>query len=163
MAAIAAAVTASTICCKEGAESASDACTVLGIGAREGRRCVIRGLSMRGGNDGVSTFSSAAWNITGGTCRRSRSVRWGCGPESLSEPEKVARFEFPRPLEGSSRRRWPVVVEESLARTPSGWRGPSRSYGGCREAIVHRRWYHKPLPRGHGGGGSRSRLVRLVG
>ena len=104
-AAIAAAVTVSTICCKEGAESASEACTVLGIGAREGRRGVIRGLNMRGGNDGVSPSSSTAWNITGGTCRRSRSVRWGCGPESLSEPEKVARFEFPRPLEGSSRRR----------------------------------------------------------
>ena len=70
---------------------------------------------MHGGNYGVSPSSSAAWNITGGTCRWSRSVRWGCGPESLSEPEKVARLEFPRPLEGSSRRRWPVIVEESLA------------------------------------------------
>ena len=104
-AAIAAAVTASTICFKEGAEAASEPCTVLDIGAREGRRCVTRGLNILGGNDGVSLSGSAAWDITGGTCRRSRSVLRGCGPESLSEPEKVARFEFPRPLEGSSRRR----------------------------------------------------------
>ena len=104
-AAIAAAVTASTIWFKEEGGSASEAFTVLEIGAREGRRCVARGLNIRGGNDGVSLSSSAAWNITGGTCRRSRSVLRGCGPESLSEPEKVARFEFPRPLEGSSRRR----------------------------------------------------------
>ena len=51
-AAIAAAVTASTICLREGAEAASEpctvldiakSCTVLDIGAREGRRCVTRG------------------------------------------------------------------------------------------------------------------------
>ena len=102
-AAIAAAVTASTIWLKEGGGSALEAFTLLEIGAREGRHCVTRGLNIRGGNDGVSLSCSAAWNITGGTCRRSRSVLRGCGPESLSEPEKVARFEFPRPLESSSR------------------------------------------------------------
>ena len=83
-------------------------CTVLDIGARESRRCVTRGLKIFGGNDGVSLSDSAAWNITGGTCRRSRSVLRGCGAESLSEPENVARLAFPRPLEGSSRRRWPM-------------------------------------------------------
>ena len=176
-AAIAAAVTASTICLREGAEAASEPCTVLGrsctvldigvregaaseprtvldigaregaaseprtvldigaregaaseprtvldrscmvldIGAREGRRCDTRGLKILGGNDGVSLSVSAAWNITGGTCRRSRSVLRGCGAESLSEPENVARLAFPGPLEGSSRRRWPVGAELSLA------------------------------------------------
>ena len=116
------AVTASTICLREGAEAASEpctvldrSCTVLDIGAREGRRCVTRGLKILGGNDGVSLSVSAAWNITGGTCRRSRSVLRGCGAESLSEPEKVVRLAFPRPLEGSSRRRWPVRAELSLA------------------------------------------------
>ena len=104
-AAIAAAVTTSTICFKEGTDAASEPCTVLVIGAREGRRCVTRGLNFLGGNDGVSLSGSAAWNITGVTCRRSRSVLRGCGTESLSKPEKVARLEFPRPLEGSSRRR----------------------------------------------------------
>ena len=102
-AAIAAAVTASTICFKEGGEAASEPCTVLdvaescmvlGIGAREGRPCVTRGLNILGGNDGVSLSGSAAWNITGDTYRRSRSVLRGCGAESLSEPEKVARLEF---------------------------------------------------------------------
>ena len=51
-AAIAAAVTASTIWLREGAEAASEpctvldrSCTVLDIGAREGRRCVTRGLT----------------------------------------------------------------------------------------------------------------------
>ena len=125
---IAAAVTASTICLREGAEAASEpctvldvakSCTVLDIGAREGRRCVTRGLKILGGNDGVSLSVSAAWNITGGTCRRSRSVLRGCGAESLSEPEKVVRLEFPRPLEGSSRRRWPVGAEPSLAEEDS--------------------------------------------
>ena len=77
-----------------GGGSASEAFTVLEIGAREGRRCVARGLHIRGGHEGMSPSSSAAWNITGGTCRRSRSVLRGCGPESLSEPEKVARFDF---------------------------------------------------------------------
>ena len=100
-AAIAAAVTASTTCLKEGAESASESFTVQDIGAR----CVRRGLNIRGGNDGVSPSGSAAWNMTGVTCRRSHSVLLRCGAKSLSEPEKVARFEFPRPLEGSSRRR----------------------------------------------------------
>ena len=155
-AAIAAAVTASTICLREGAEAASEpctvldrsctvldrsctvldigaregaaaeprtvldkSCTVLDIGAREGRRCVTRGLKIFGGNYGVSLSDSAAWNITGGTCRRSRSVLRGCWPLgaelSLSEPENVARLAFPRPLEGSSRRRWPVGAELSLA------------------------------------------------
>ena len=72
-AAIAAAVTASTICLREGAEAASEpctvldrSCTVLDIGAREGRRCVTRGLKVLGGNDGVSLSVSAAWDITGG-------------------------------------------------------------------------------------------------
>ena len=125
-AAIAAAVTASTICLREGAEAASEPCTVLDrsckvldIGARERRRCVTRGLKIFGGNDGVSLSDSAAWNITGSTCRRSRSVLRGCWPLgaelSLSEPENVARLAFPRPLEGSSRRRWPVGAELSLA------------------------------------------------
>ena len=125
-AAIAAAVTASTIWLREGAEAASEpctvldrSCTVLDIGAREGRRCVTRGLKILGGNDGVSLSVSAAWNITGGTCRRSRSVLRGCGAESLSEPEKVVRLAFPRPLEGSSRRRWPVGAEPSLAEEDS--------------------------------------------
>ena len=59
-AAIAAAVTASTIWFKEGRGSASEAFTVLEIGAREGGRCVARGLNNRGGNDGVSLSSSAA-------------------------------------------------------------------------------------------------------
>ena len=64
-AAIAVAVTASTICFKEGAEAASEPCTVLDIGAREGRHCVTRGLNILGVNDGVSLSGSAAWNITG--------------------------------------------------------------------------------------------------
>ena len=114
-AAITAAVTASTICFKEGAESASEPCTVLDTGACEGRRCVTRGLNILGGNDGETSSGSAAWNITGVTCRRSRSVLRGCGAESLSEPEKVARLDFPRPMEGSSRRRWSVGAELSLA------------------------------------------------
>ena len=118
-AAIAAAVTASTIWLREGAEAALEPCTVLDIGAREGRRCVTRGLNILGGNDGVSLSISAAWNVTGGTCRRSRSVLRGCGAESLSEPEKVVRLAFPRPLEGSSRRRWPVGAEPSLAEEDS--------------------------------------------
>ena len=108
-----------TICFKEGAESASEPCTVLDTGAREGRRCVTRGLNIFGGNDGETSSGSAAWNITGVTYRRSRSVLRGCGAESLSEPEKVARLEFPRPLEGSSRRRWPVGAELSLAEEDS--------------------------------------------
>ena len=88
---------------------------MLELGARGGRRCVTRGLNIRGGNDGVSlSLCSTAWNIKGGTCRLSRPVRRGCRPESLSEPEKVARLAFPRPLEEFSRRRCPVVVE-SLA------------------------------------------------
>ena len=59
--AIAAAVTASIIWFKEGGGgSALEAFTVLEIGAREGRRCVARGLNIRGGNDGVSLLSSAA-------------------------------------------------------------------------------------------------------
>ena len=173
-AAIAAAVTASTICLREGAEAASEPCTVLGrsctvmdiglregaaseprtvldrsctvldiearegaaseprtvldksctvldIGARESRRCVTRGLKILGGNDGVSLSDSAAWNIMGGTCRRSRSVLRGCGAESLSEPENVARLAFPPPLEGSSRRRWPVGAELSLAEESDRW------------------------------------------
>ena len=84
-----------------GGGSASEAFTILELGARKGRRCVTRGLNIRGGNDGVPLSCSAAWNITGGTCPRSRSVRRGCGPESLSESEKVARLAFPRPLVGS--------------------------------------------------------------
>ena len=111
---IAAAVTASTIWFKEGGGSASEAFTILELGVREGRRCVIRSLNICGGNDSVSLSCSAAWNITGGTCRRSCPVCRGCGPKSRSEPERVARFGFPRPLEGSSRRRWLVVAEESL-------------------------------------------------
>ena len=95
--------------------SASKAFIMPKLGTREGRRCVTRGLNIRGGNDGVSLSRSAAWNIKGGNCRRSRPVRQGCEPESLSEPEKVARLAFPRPLEGSSRRRCSVVVE-SLAK-----------------------------------------------
>ena len=85
---------------------------MLELGVRGGRRCVARGLNIRGGNGGVSlSFFSAAWNIKGGTCRLSRPVRRGCRPESLSEPDKVARLAFPQPLEGSLRRRCPVVVE----------------------------------------------------
>ena len=88
---------------------------MLEVGARGGRCCVTRGLNIRGGNSGVSlSLISAASNMKGGTCRRSRPVRRGCRPELLSEPEKVARLAFPRPLEGSSQRRCPVVVE-SLA------------------------------------------------
>ena len=87
---------------------------MLELGARGGRRCVTRGLNIRGGNGDLSlSLCSAAWNIKGGTCRLSRPVRRWCRPESLSEvPEKVARLAFPRPLEGSSRRRCPGVVEE---------------------------------------------------
>ena len=88
---------------------------MLEVGARGGRCSVTRGLNIRGENGGVSlSLFSVAWNMNGGTCRRSRLVRRGCRPESLSEPEKVACSAFPRPLEGSSRRRYPVVVE-SLA------------------------------------------------
>ena len=89
----------------------------------------------------MSLSCSAAWNITGGTCRRSCPVRRGCGPESLSEPERVARFAFPRPLKGSSRRRWPVVAEKSLAeesillvRFASILRSVSRSH--CAPSVV---------------------------
>ena len=102
---------------QRGGGPAPEAFTMLELGARGGRRCVTRGPKLRGGNGGVSlSLCSAAWNIRGGSCRLSRPVRRGCRPESLSEvPEKVARLAFPRPLEGSSRRRCPVVVEESLA------------------------------------------------
>ena len=63
---------------------------------------------------------------------RSRPARRGCWLESLSEvPEKVARLAFPRPLEGSSRRRCLVVAEESLAedsaRSVRGGAAASRS------------------------------------
>ena len=90
---------------------------MLELEARGGRRCVTRGLNIRGENGGVLlSLCSAAWNMQGGTCRLSRPVRRGCRPESLSEvPGKVAGLAFPRPLEGSSRRRCRVVVEESLA------------------------------------------------
>ena len=124
-----------------GGGSDSEAFTLLESGAREGRRCVIRGLNIRGGNDGVSLSCSAAWIITGGTYRRSCPVRRGCGPESLSEPERLARFAFPRPLESSSRRRWPVVAEESLAdesirlvRIASILRSVSRSH--CSPSVM---------------------------
>ena len=77
-AAIAAAVTASTICCREGGESAPGVSSMLVFATR------------------------------GGTCRlssRSRPGRRGCWLESLSEvPGGVARLAFPRPREGSSRR-----------------------------------------------------------
>ena len=49
-------------------------------------------------------------------CRVDLALRRGCWLESLSEvPERVPRLAFPRPLKGSSRRRCPVAVEESLA------------------------------------------------
>ena len=99
---------------QRGGGSASEAFIILELGTHGGRHCVMRGLNIRGGNDGVSLSCSAAWDIIGGACRRSRPVRRGCRPESLSEPEKVARLALPRPLEGSSRRCCPVVVE-SLA------------------------------------------------
>ena len=88
-----------------GGGSASEAFIILELVTLEGKRCVTRGLNIRGGNDGVSLSRSTSWNITGDTCCRSRPVRRGCGPESLSEPEKVARLAFPLPLKGSSRRR----------------------------------------------------------
>ena len=63
-AAIAAAVTASTSWCREGGGSAPEAFTMLGFGARGGRRCVERGLNIRGGKGGVSLpLCSTAWNI----------------------------------------------------------------------------------------------------
>ena len=54
-AAIAAAVTASTICCREGGESAPWAFSMLEFTTRRGRRCVCsRCLDIRGGNGGAS-------------------------------------------------------------------------------------------------------------
>ena len=63
-AAIAAAVTASTICCREGGGSALGAFSMLEFVAREGRRCVSRGLNIRDGNGGPSLpLRSAAGNM----------------------------------------------------------------------------------------------------
>ena len=165
-AAIAAALTASTIWFKEGGGSAPEAFTMLELGVRGGRRCVTQGLNIRGENGGVSlSLCSAAWNIKGGTCRLSRPVRRGCRPESLSEvPEKVPRLAFPRPLEGSSRRRCPVVEEEHCLKNQSGrYVVLQRFRGGSHGAIAHRRGCHRPLPGGHGGVGWRSRLGRWGG
>ena len=54
-AAIAAAVTASTICCREGGESAPGAYSALVFATRGGRRCVCsRHLDIHGGNGGES-------------------------------------------------------------------------------------------------------------
>ena len=53
--AIAGAVTASTICCRDGAESAPGAFSMLEFATRGGRRCVCpRCLDIRGGNGGAS-------------------------------------------------------------------------------------------------------------
>ena len=129
IAVIAAAVIASTICCMGGSESALGALSTLvsarvslswclgsRVSTREGRRDTYsRRLAIRGGNDGVSLSLSAAWYIRGVTCLLeglSRPACRCCWPESLSEvPENVARLAFPRPLEGSSRRRGLVEVE----------------------------------------------------
>ena len=35
---------------------------IVELRTRGGRRCVTRGLNIRGGNDGVSLSRSAAWN-----------------------------------------------------------------------------------------------------
>ena len=61
-AAIAAAVTASTICCREGGESAPGASSLLKSTTRGGRRCACsRCLDIRGGNGGASlSLCSAA-------------------------------------------------------------------------------------------------------
>ena len=61
-AANAAAVTASTICCREGGESAPGASSILIFATRGGRRCVCsRRLDIRGGNGGASlSLCSAA-------------------------------------------------------------------------------------------------------
>ena len=54
-AAIAAAMTASTMCCKEGGRSAPGAFSMREFATRVGRRCVCsRCLDIRGGNGGVS-------------------------------------------------------------------------------------------------------------
>ena len=54
-AAIAAAATALTICCREGGESAPGAFSMLEFATRGGRRCVCsRYLDIRGGNGGAS-------------------------------------------------------------------------------------------------------------
>ena len=45
---------------QRGGGSASEAFIMLELGARGGRRCVTRGLNIRGGNDGVSLSCSAA-------------------------------------------------------------------------------------------------------
>ena len=116
----AAAVTASTICCREGGGSAPEAFTTLEFVAHGGRRWVTRGLNIRGGNGGVllpftlrsvkyirgylpSVSSYASGMLAGVTIR--------CAIEG-------GRLAFPRPLEGSSRRPCSVVVEESLAEEP---------------------------------------------
>ena len=61
-AAIAAAVTASTICCREGGELAPGASSMLEFATRGGRRCVCsRCLDILGGNGGASlSLCSAA-------------------------------------------------------------------------------------------------------
>ena len=61
-AAIAAAVTASTICCREGGKSAPGASSMPEFATRGGRRCVCsRCLDIRGGNGGASlSLCSAA-------------------------------------------------------------------------------------------------------
>ena len=169
-AAIAAAVTTSTICLREGAEAASEPCTVLGmaksctvldIGARKGRRCVTRGLKILGGNGGVSLSVSAAWNITGGTCRRSRSVLGGAArsrypsPRRLSVWSSLGRWRVPRGGVG----RWGLSCRLSK-KILTGWRGSFKIYEGCRGANARREGCHKPRPGGREGGVSRSRLVR---
>ena len=52
-AAIAAAVTASIICCKEGDDSVPEAFAMLGVATHGGGRC-SRCLNIRGGNGGAS-------------------------------------------------------------------------------------------------------------
>ena len=149
-AATAAAVTASTIWFKGGVGSASEAFTVLEIGAREGRRCVARGLHIRGGNEGMSPSSFAALNImvlavglvqSFGGAGRSRCPSQRRWPVSIS----LGRW---RALHGGADRWW---WRSHLLKTPSDL---PRSWGGCRRAIVRRRWCHKPFPGGHGGAGS---------
>ena len=172
MAAIVAAVIASTICCMGGSESALGVvCTLVSArvafswrlstrvsATREGRRDTCsRRLEIRGGNDGASlSFWFAAWYIRGVTCLLeglSRPACRCCWPESLSEvPENVARLAFPRPLEGSSRRRGLAeeeLPEESVLSGATLWSWvPGES---CEPNLCRPEW-HRPFPKGRRGG-----------
>ena len=157
-AAIAAAVTASTICCREGGRSAPEAFTMLEFVARGGGRCVTRGLNIRGGNGGVSLplRSAAIYKkvlsvclvlCVGGAgrshylmCLRRWSV-WRSHGRSNGLRSGAVRWWW--------RSRW-------QKNQPDQDGVSKRCRGGSHGPIARRLGCHRPIPRGHGGVGWRS-------